>query len=481
MTYRLSKWAAPSLSRDQIQYAARDSYASITVYESIIAKPTPFDPTPITKADLSHGQEVVLLSKGKPEVVARGTVVLPTNVPDSRVWATSNGRKTLVNKNRVEVKLDRVLVDGASLQFVDSTGQADKAKLKDLGSGASVLWGVSCIRRPSPDPTVAPPDIETEQPPNGPGSSDAWTDGEELDRAVQEAVLRGETVDYASPDGDEEEDQEEGISFDCHGVERSGGATPNLGIPGGCVCHGPHVKLDLLHAQRRVTVVLSKSHGATAFATVRLRDLFSSPDPEDIAAVKKVKMRDEGMDEKDWKQYLKENYRDVLKYCKRVIPPPAVLLDRMDKFEALYPNIRDAATGKPLFNEEAWKRWRALKEHVARGCLSDPDPSYVNLYYTIGTRKNGLPIYACSRGTSQLEGYHQKLRDIIAAWICSPRMAESILKEFNFRWNLAMAVKYCHLPKDCSGFYEQILIEQIQDITQGWYPSPLFKDWRSTR
>lgn len=153
-----------------------------------------------------------------------------------------------------------------------------------------------------------------------------------------------------------------------------------------------------------VTVVLSKSHGATTFATIRLRDLFSSPDPEDIAAVKKVKMRDESMDENKWKQYLKENYRNVLKYCKRVVPPPSILLDRMEKFEALYPHIPDAATGKALFSREGGKRWKSLKEHVAKGCLSDPDPSTVNLYYTIGTRKNGLPVYACSRGTSQLKG-----------------------------------------------------------------------------
>ena len=107
--------------------------------------------------------------------------------------------------------------------------------------------------------------------------------------------------------------------------------------------------------------------------------------------------------------------------------------------------------------------------------------SRVNLYYTIGTRKNGLPIYACARGTSQLEGYHLHLRDVIAAWNSSPRLAESILREFNFRWNLSMSIKYNGLPAEFGGYYEQSLTEEIQAITEGWYPTPLFSEWKSTR
>ena len=57
-----------------MEYAGLDVYASLLVYETLKAIPDPFDPSPLTKANLAEGDVIVLLPKGgKKEVLATGT------------------------------------------------------------------------------------------------------------------------------------------------------------------------------------------------------------------------------------------------------------------------------------------------------------------------------------------------------------------------------------------------------------------------
>ena len=327
----------------------------MAVYEHIIAQQLAFDPNPVVKEGLQDGEEVILVSRGKPEVVATGSVVVSLAGIRTTTWVTTpEGGRVMVNKNRIEVKLSSISAEGASLQYIDKTGQANKKKLQDVGVGLSVLWDVSCLRRPAPAPVVPVPLVETEDPELI--SSD---DDLEIDRLVQGAIDEGQSIMYAaSEDVDLDTDDEllPGGTRGSSSHDLRGGRDEGEG-PECDGCHGPHIKLDLLHALKRITSTLSTTHGALPFATARLRDAFSSPDQEDVAAVKKVVMRDHGLDEAGWIRYLRTNWRSVLKHCKRACPPPAVLVDRMDKFEQLYPDLQDATTGKPLFKPETWKRW----------------------------------------------------------------------------------------------------------------------------
>lgn len=47
------------------------------------------------------------------------------------------------------------------------------------------------------------------------------------------------------------------------------------------------------------------------------------------------------------------------------------------------------------------KAVKLLREHIAAGCLSDPDG--VALYYAIGKTREGLSDYRCVRGTNATE------------------------------------------------------------------------------
>ena len=246
--------------------------------------------------------------------------------------------------------------------------------------------------------------------------------------------------------------------------------------------HGTHIKLDTMHGMNRIFETWSKRHGVTPYVASRCRDAIFSPCKEDVEAVKVSTMRLHNWNEAQWKAYAKSNWRDVLTSCRRVIHAPAIILERLKRIAEVYANIKDAATNEPLFSKRTWKKWKAFMKHVERGCLSDPDPSVVTLYHVLYYKKsNGLPVYCCARGTSQLEGYHQKLRDAVPGWNCTPEMADCIMSEFVYRWNLMAASRYSGLPDECTGFFEQWRLEKIQDITSGWYPTPLFQHWKSTR
>jgi hypothetical protein len=134
-----------------------------------------------------------------------------------------------------------------------------------------------------------------------------------------------------------------------------------------------------------------------------------------------------------------------------------------------------------LFRKETWKRWNALKDHVRKGCLSDPPPERVSLYYVVGKKRDGMDRYSCARGTSDLEGFHQKLATVLMGKNVSPEIAMGQVKEFVSRWNLNQEVTMYGLPSKYVGHSEQHLIERIQLLTSGWYEEALYPEWRSTK
>ena len=62
----------------------------------------------------------------------------------------------------------------------------------------------------------------------------------------------------------------------------------------------------------------------------------------------------------------------------------------------------------------------------------------------------------------------------------SPQLGAAQLKETNYRWNHNQQL-HCHiLGPEYAGHYDHQIVETIQILTYGWYPEPLYKDWRST-
>ena len=105
----------------------------------------------------------------------------------------------------------------------------------------------------------------------------------------------------------------------------------------------------------------------------------------------------------------------------------------------------------------------------------------VTYYIEIGTDSNGVSELRCIRGTNALEGFHQKIRQLVRGFSLSPRLLICILHEFVYRWNVQAAVKARGLPADFSGWSDQQLVEENQAATDGWFDSVLDKEWASSR
>ncbi|CAM9822048.1 unnamed protein product, partial [Ascophyllum nodosum] len=93
--------------------------------------------------------------------------------------------------------------------------------------------------------------------------------------------------------------------------------------------------------------------------------------------------------------------------------------------------------GDLFFTNRLKKAIANLRVHLHNnGCLSDPDPRDVRLFFWAGRTADGVDRFRCARGTSNTENYHkQPVRDLLAGFGTSPRMVHSVLLPFNYRRN----------------------------------------------
>ena len=86
----------------------------------------------------------------------------------------------------------------------------------------------------------------------------------------------------------------------------------------------------------------------------------------------------------------------------------------------------------------------------------------------IGEDSLGIPMYKCLRGTSALEGYHQKVRQLIRGFNISPRFVIALLYEFIHRWNHDIDVRILGLPTEYANYYDGWDIEDEIDAMVDW-------------
>ncbi|CAN0338349.1 unnamed protein product [Laminaria digitata] len=175
-------------------------------------------------------------------------------------------------------------------------------------------------------------------------------------------------------------------------------------------------------------------------------------------------------------QELRENnWTFFLRHCRRLVPERKRLLKRFDLLIGQFKRVVDSKSGEELLRPEAAAAVELLRKHISNGCLSDPEG--VPLYYTTGTNAAGITTRRCVRGTNSTEGYHRYLRTLLSSYCASPALAHTILLEFNYRWNIKMAVKNRGLRPSLGGFYDEYDIEIIQrDTASGNLDKPLFSD-----
>ncbi|ORY48047.1 hypothetical protein BCR33DRAFT_57531 [Rhizoclosmatium globosum] len=231
------------------------------------------------------------------------------------------------------------------------------------------------------------------------------------------------------------------------------------------------VKLDSLHAIMRVE--LPKKHPVSGVFAKKLRDAIFVLDPNDVKRVdeylrryKNTTFAEELLRNPDW----------CLKRVRRYIPPPEELYERVNEVfvEFCKESYKDER-GVPLLSVKARKDMKTLlNDHIRKGCLSDP--RNLALYTKIGEDKNGLPLYATFRGTSDVESLHQLLEQIFSSMNCSIEFMDAAISQVRHVFNIRASER--HRPGfPTLGHYEHLLIDQINEITQRIYGKPIHKWW----
>ncbi|KAG2223600.1 hypothetical protein INT45_001682 [Circinella minor] len=152
----------------------------------------------------------------------------------------------------------------------------------------------------------------------------------------------------------------------------------------------------------------------------------------------------------------------VLRRVKRVIPPGKDLYPVVKKVFDTYGYLRCAKTGRPLFDDEAWRQSENVLNTIQLGHVSDPPG--ISFYFEIGKDKNNLPLYRCSRGTNSLEGgLHQNIICKFMSFGASPELADGVMADYRLRHNIDVGSfnRYGRVHK---GHYELWLTQHILDL-----------------
>jgi hypothetical protein len=144
-------------------------------------------------------------------------------------------------------------------------------------------------------------------------------------------------------------------------------------------------------------------------------------------------------------------------------------------------NLIDSETGKPLFNETAWKKANNVLAATLRGEASDP-PGFVPHHPKLDrnghqlTNRLGFPLLECHRGTNHTECVHKQMTSLFRGWSAGLEISESLLAEFRHRHNQHVSERRRHrFPK--LGHYDTWLVDKLQLLFEKNHGIALFVGW----
>jgi hypothetical protein len=471
---RNSNWQAKNLSHEQIIYACLDAYASVQVYMFIENNCDPIWRNVPSEQELTPNRHVLLYTKESTECAGEGVVIAYEQ--------ETYGRYHLHTKyhNRKVVLITKVLIPLARMPYCFEGQPKTMMDSKDT----EVLWDVDRMRLllssqastcdqvlpTTHESTTTDPNIDLLQTYTSPSDYQnffsSFDINDDLDAQLSRPPLDEIIVEIGTDTSTASSDEERS---EISSNDNNANNLPPLFA----------VRLDIFHAMQRISRTLKLKHGAAHAFLARLRDAFFLVCKEDINAICTF-LEKQGLSEDEINKKKNEDWVFFLQHCRRAVPGSKILLYRFDKVCNLFGNLEDAKTKEPLFREETKKKIKNLRVHIKKGCLSDV-PGIPLYHVACKDSQSGLPVYRCVRGTNSIEGYHRHLRRLLAMYCGSPRLVHSILLEFNYRWNVRMAIKNRGLPDEIGGFYQQYLLDQIREMSINWSPTHLFPEWISVR
>lgn len=376
------------LSQEQLQYAAKDAYISLLIYEELTKITVP-RALPLS---LHPSMPILLYSTDNTTVIAEGQISRY-----SSDWAYDNINISLT---RTVIDITKVLVPGA---IVTTHRQ------QPLSSFGQTPFSVVCLRSHLRifDPTTSSttdsdPVISTSSLGLNSIASCAANSSQVATEIAEERI-----GDEGSPIGDllsqdlSDNTQDVPLPRD---IDHS-----SLSLSSEILGQDPEVWDYTIHSRVLKDVwhvfhmfYISATHGLRKQFTRELRDAIFIPDKAD-----KARINAWGATQTPPRTYetLRNSSPDWLRrQCKHIIPPPHILYPLVANVFHTYGPIIDPDSKRPLFSADNWKTAKNVLDLIKNGYLSDPPG--VALYTMIGIDKKagGLPIYRCARGTNSTEG-----------------------------------------------------------------------------
>ena len=382
-------WEDMTLTEEQLNYAARDAYASLIIHQYLSTVDVPRR----LPAKLTALVPVLFYNADNTVIIAEGQI--SAHLSDAQ-YDNIN-----ITSSKTVIDILKVLVPGALV-----TSHAKRA----LNSFGPVPFSVVALRSHlwsfnpatsfhqdsgnSPDPLLlpslplAPPTLGEPEP-----SDDA-------------AVPVGDLLTGALPDPSslEPTDADNLLSVDAAsaalgekilGLEQEIPNEPEFDST-----LRSRVLKDPFHVFNMF--YLSTAHPLRPHFTRELRDAIFVPDQAD-----KSRIDSWGALQNPPQTYntlRNSSPQWVRERCKHIIPAPKRLWHLVSHVFRTYGPLIDPRTKKPLFTTDNWKTAKHVLDLIQNGYLSDPPG--IPLYTVIGLDKKsgGLSLYRCARGTNATEG-----------------------------------------------------------------------------
>ncbi len=468
---RISQWDKRPLTDEQVSYAALDSYSQMLCYlkmsamDHVDAKLTKAP----TVSELRQGSRVLLYTRNLSAVVADGIFIGPAQIPN-QIFPGRFG----TDKKFMVVRVENIRRPGAKIERngnksfdevcrEQSSTSCDNDADRDRDEDTLVVqWPIAAMRPLPDDKPSASFNVSIQWREQALPEEQGYSNNDDEDILAAEAnppdgtSLIGDDGDCDNDNNDADESENNTCDRPSNDPLHVHQKSPYFLWTSG------HTKQDIEHIFIRFSKVLSKQHGAFGPFMSRLSDAFFVPNQGDIEFVKEA-LRIAGLSEDEINS---KRWRFFKRRIRRGVPGPVELEKQFNRVVNLMANIEDNKTGKPLFGKKAWNLYKATLLHIRKGCLSDiPELSY---YVQVAEDSMGIPIFRCLRGTSALEGFHQKVRQLIRGFNISPRFAIALLYEFIHRWNHDVDIRILGLPGRYANYYDGWDIEEEIEAACSW-------------
>eukprot|EP00986_Skeletonema_menzelii_P010611 scaffold5229_cov137-Skeletonema_menzelii.AAC.3 len=453
---RTSNWHKAPLTPEQLHYANCDGYVHALLYLRLMQFMNPRVEGKINRCDVVDGMKVVLYLPGFKNRVAMGVI-----------RGMQNNKKVAVEIDLAQAECKSAIVhtvndDGST----EEEGKSIHSLCSNLGEGESsiikICWELLYCRR-SRVGEDAPIEINTRT------KQVVIDDNDGEDEEVRAQNYDGDdeanngSVSSSSSDG--ENDNRTSLSRNLrrrlHQLRKE------------------RVKNDIEHIFLRFQRVLSKEHGAYYSFITSLRDAMFVLNDDDLEECLEVLREKRGKSDEEIAKMMAHDFGWFLRRVRRLVPSPRDLEKRYMEVYDAHKDIICQKSGKKLFGtKEAIAQHRSTLKHIRRNCISDIP--FVTYYTPLKRDKDGLMRWRCHRGTSQNEGLHQKLRQLIRGFSNSPRFLCAVIAEYLLQWNQDIDVRVRGLPSKYYGLYDGVLLEdEIEKLAKN-LDEPPHPEWIPT-